>query len=90
MPVIDATAVITAIHQNHPWTWSPTDPESLKSAEIAGGLANMSTIRDADFILTSHGLKKPPFVRHLLGSLSQLYAWRLVLAAKRRILRALA
>ncbi|MBI2010694.1 MAG: hypothetical protein HYS89_00430 [Candidatus Colwellbacteria bacterium] len=90
VPVIDATEVITAIHQKHPYTWSPSDPESLKSAEIAGGLANMSTIRDADFILTLQGLKKPPFIRHLLSTLSQLYAWRLVLALKRQILRALA
>ena len=90
VPVIDATAVVGAIHQNHPWTWSPTDPESSKSAEIAGGLANMSTIRDADFILTSHGLKKPPNLRHLLSLLSQLYAWRLILALKRRIQRVFA
>lgn len=90
IPVIDATEVIGAIHQNHPWTWSPTDPESLKSAEIAGGLANMSTIRDADFILTSRGLKKLPFIRHLLSFLSQLYTWRLILALKRHIQRVFA
>jgi len=90
VPIIDATEVITAVHQNHPYTWRPTDPESLKSAEIAGGLANMLTIRDADFILTTHGLERPPFARHLLSSLSQLYAWRLILALKRRIQRAFA
>ena len=90
VPVIDATSVVHAIHQNHPWTWSPTDPESLKSAEIAGGLANMSTIRDADFVLTSHGLERPPFIRHLWSILSQLYIWRLILALKRRIQRAFA
>src|SRR3972149_7497768 len=68
VPVIDATAVVGAIHHNHPRPWSPTDPESSKSAEIAGGLANMSTIRDADFILTPRGLERPAFIRHLLSS----------------------
>ena len=90
VPVIDATALVGAIHQNHPWTWSPTDPESLKSAEIAGGLANMLTIRDANYVLTPQGLTKPPFLRHLWSILSQLYAWRLALALKRRVQRAFA
>ncbi len=90
VPVVDATALVGAIHQNHPWTWSPTDPESLKSAEIAGGLANMLTIRDADFVLTPRGLTKPPLLRRLLSLLSQLYVWRLLLALKRRIQRTLA
>lgn len=90
IPVIDATEVITAVHQNHPYTWSPTDPESLKSVEIAGGLGNMSTIRDADFILTSQGLKKPPSSRHLWSILSQLYLWRLMLSLKRRLQRVFA
>lgn len=90
IPVVDATEAITAIHQNHPWTWSPTDPESLKSAEIAGGLANMATIRDADFVLTSRGLSRPPFLRHLWSILSQLYLWRLALALKRRLQRVFA
>ena len=90
VPVIDATALVDAIHQNHPWTWSPTDPESLKSAQIAGGLANMATIRDADFVLTPQGLTKPPFLRHLWSILSGLYPWRLALALKRRIQRAFA
>lgn len=90
VPVVDATEVVTAVHQNHPHSWSPNDPESLKSAEIAGGLANMSTIRDADFVLTPYGLKRPPFIRHLWSILSQLYLWRLALALKRRLQRALA
>ncbi|MDP3991304.1 MAG: hypothetical protein Q8P66_00085 [Candidatus Colwellbacteria bacterium] len=90
IPVIDATEIITAVHQNHPWTWSPTDPESLKSVEIAGGLTNMSTIRDADFVLTSDGLMRPPLIRRVWSNLSGLYAWRLILALKRRIQRAFA
>lgn len=90
VPVIDATEVITAVHQNHPYTWSPTDPESLKSAEIAGGLANMLTIRDADWVLTAEGLKRPPLIRRFWSSLSQLYAWRLILGLKRRLQRVFA
>lgn len=90
IPVIDATEVVTAIHQNHPYTWRPTDPESLKSIEIAGGLANMSTIRDADFILTANGLKRPALIRRAWSNLSQLYVWRLILAFKRRLQRVLA
>jgi len=90
VPVIDATEVITAVHQNHPYIWSPTDPESLKSVEIAGGLANMLTIRDADWVLAADGLKHPSFARRLSSSLSQLYAWRLILALKRKVQRAFA
>lgn len=90
IPVIDATQVITAVHQDHPWMWRPTDPESQKNVELAGGLANMLTIRDADFILTRQGLERPPFTRYVLSSLSQLYLWRLILALKRRFQRAFA
>ena len=90
IPVIDVTEVVTAVHQNHPWTWRPNDPETRKNIELAGGLANMLTIRDADFILTPQGLTKPPFLRHLWSILSQLYLWRLMLALKRRIQRAFA
>ena len=90
VPVIDATEVITAVHQNHPYTWSPKDPESLKSTEIAGGLANMLTIRDADFILTADGLRRLSLTRRVWSNLSQLYVWRLILALKRKIQRVFA
>lgn len=88
IPLIDATEVVTAIHQNHPYMYRPTDKESLKSVELAGGLMNMMTIREADWVLTAKGLERPPFVRRLLRNLSHLYPWRLILALKRKAQRA--
>lgn len=71
VPVIDATQVITSIHQNHERTYSSLglqSPqgendltrgiESKRNLELAGGYSHIFTLKDATHILTSHGLKR--------------------------------
>lgn len=91
IPVIDATEVITAIHQNHDFSHSPwgkktrvEGPEMKKNFKLTGGFSNMLTLREADWILTSQGLKKPEFPRNIFSKLALFYPWRLMLALKRR------
>lgn len=92
IPMIDTSEVITVVHQNHDYSHSPfgektrvEGPEVKKSAELGGGLSCRSTLRDADWILTSEGLKKPKFPRRIFSTLSLFYPWRLLLAIKRRL-----
>jgi len=63
--LIDATEVVKIIHQNHNYSHNAKDkigiwngPEAKKNMAIAGGNAHLLTIRDANFILTSQGLRK--------------------------------
>jgi hypothetical protein len=77
IPVIDATKVVTAIHQNHGYQHvsNSTDgtfrgPEGDKNLELAGGWSRMFSIQDADRIITPEGLMKPKmsyslFTRHI-------------------------
>jgi hypothetical protein len=90
--VIDATEVITVLHQKHDYSHSPYGerdrvggPEEEKSLKLAGGLSHMLTLRDADWILISQGLKRPKFPRIIFSKLSLFYPWRLILAIKRRL-----
>jgi hypothetical protein len=92
IPVIDTTAVITAIHQNHDYSHSKFGekkrvggPEYDGNIKIAGGLTNMLSLRDADWVLTKDGLNRPSFPRRTYSLLSLWYPWRLLLATKRKL-----
>ena len=92
IPIINATKVVTAIHQNHDYSHSPwgkksrvEGPETQRNLKLIGDLSNMLTIRDADWILTSNGLERPGFLRRILSGLSLYYPWRKVLSIKRRL-----
>jgi len=92
IPVINATEAINIIHQNHDYSHSKFGgkkrvggPEWKKNIKIAGGLTNLLTLREADWILNKNGLRKPEFPSILFGILSKFYIWRLLLALKRKI-----
>jgi hypothetical protein len=64
--LIDATPVVTAVHQNHGYShvangfdgaWK--GPESKRNFELSGGTKHVFTLNDANFLLTPGGLKKP-------------------------------
>lgn len=65
IPLIDATQSITAIHQNHA-RYIPANkktnvwkgPEAKENKALVGGEAHLFSIRDADFVLTEHGIQK--------------------------------
>lgn len=66
IPVIDATEVVTAIHQNHGYEHVPLSvtgtyngPEGNRNLELAGGYAHVFTLADANIILTHQGLRRP-------------------------------
>lgn len=91
IPVIDATEVITVIHQNHERPYLKKGKSVWKSEEgkkelrLAGGFSNMCTLRDADWVLTNDGLRRPRYPRRIFAKLSLFYPWRLILAFKRWI-----
>jgi len=96
IPVIDASESILVIHQNHDYSHSPfgrkkriEGPEWAENIRLAGGLKNMMTLRDADWILTREGLKRPSFPRCIFPFLSLIYPWRVILATKRRLQNAI-
>ena len=86
VPIIDSSEVVTAVHQNHPSIYKNKVKENKENFKLAGGLSNLCTIREADFILTKNGLKKPSFPRIIFSKLALFYPWRLLLAFKRKIL----
>jgi len=91
IPIIDATEVITTIHQNHgrpnftkgKSVWK--EEEGKRELKLAGGFKNMCTLREADWLLGPKGLKKPPFPRNLFSKIALFYPWRLALAFKRHL-----
>lgn len=65
LPVIDATDVVWAIHQKHDYShaggyrrvWH--GPESQRNQELVPDRRKFFNVKDADFILTKDGLKRP-------------------------------
>lgn len=92
IPVIDATEAITVIHQNHDYSHSKFPeknrvggPELRKNTMLAGGGANMMTLRDADWVLNKEGIERPKLPLRILSFLSLHYPWRWILGVKRTI-----
>ena len=86
IPVIDATKVVTVIHQTHCIDGKrDKGPEARYNIELAGGFSQMLTLRDADWLLTEEGLKRPPFLRKIFSKLSLFYPWRFILGIKRKL-----
>lgn len=97
MPMIDLTAVVSAVHQNHETAadlerkrraWA-RHPQAAQRLREAGGFAAMATLREADLLLTDAGLQPPPWRRRLLARLRRHKAMRHALGAKRAMQAAL-
>jgi hypothetical protein len=85
VPVIDATNVVRVFHQNHESIYKNKIKENEESFNLAGKGKDMCTLREADFVLTKQGLKKPSLKRIILGKLIMFYPWRVLLSIKRKI-----
>lgn len=92
VPLIDATGIITAVHQNHDYShhiegragvWK--GQEAKINLRLAGGYSHLFTIRDANWILTEGGLERPSFPRRIFPALSMFYPWRSTLSIKRKL-----
>ncbi len=67
IPVINATNIITAVHQNHDYSNHPlgrkgirSGVESQRNMELLGSIDRMMNVNDANNVLTSSGIIKPP------------------------------
>jgi hypothetical protein len=63
--VVDATGVVTAIHQDHGYehveggkAWCYDGPEALRNQALAGGRAHLFTIDHATHVLTHRGMRR--------------------------------
>lgn len=81
--VVDASAKVLAVHQNHPPAYRPYGAEARANARSAGGYYRMGTLRDADWQLTEGDDGRVGLEPNLLGKLLFTPPIRLLLAAKR-------
>jgi len=70
LPIIDLTRAVTVVHQNHDYSHHPQGwhgamkgEESKRNIELAGEVAHVHSLLDANYRLTATGLKrkKPPY-----------------------------
>lgn len=66
-PVVDATGLLTILHQNHDYSHHPqglkgtrTGPEAEKNIELAGGRDYIFTLNNANYIMDKNGPRRPP------------------------------
>ena len=66
-PVVDATAVVLAVHQNHDYNHHPQGEagvwrgiEAARNSELAGGWAHLRTIAHSTEVLSAEGLQPNP------------------------------
>lgn len=69
--VVDATRVVTAVHQRHDYAhvrggreWSYEGPEAVRNRELAGGSEHLYTIDHAGHLLTSRRIHRRPIWLH--------------------------
>lgn len=95
VPVIDATGSVTAIHQNHDYAYLRLGPgqyngaERLRNIDMAGGLRNMMTLREADWVLRDGRVRRPPLARRLLAAAATHEMYRRAIGRKRRAVESL-
>ena len=63
--VVNASAVVTAVHQQHDYShvrggreWSYSGPEAVRNVELAGGREHLYRIDHASHLLTPEGLRR--------------------------------
>lgn len=89
--VVDGTQAITAVHQIHETSHVRIKKDTAKKKEahinllLSGGYRNLSTLWEADLLLTPHGLIAPPFPRNILIRLARPPLWRTLLGLKRKL-----
>ena len=85
-PVVDVSAAVMAVHQNHDYGHVPQGKQTVyygeeagRNYELAGGWKHLRTIADATEVLTEDGLK-PNTLRHWAAVKRYLLqAWRVIL-----------
>jgi len=98
--LVDASPVVTAVHQNHDYAYHPQgehgvwhDQQAQSNIALAGGLANLYTIEDATHVLTPSGLRRRwahRWAPHRRAVVRGWYrAWFAFLGATRRVRHAL-
>ena len=85
VPLIDATAVVMAVHQNHDYSHHPEGKfgtrhgdEALRNESLAGDALQMFALTDATHVMTPSGLRRAYDREHLLRYLETLpilYPW---------------
>ena len=92
IPVVNLTPVVNIVHQNHESyedvrrkrrTWRQ-DTEAMTALREAGGFSRMMTLREADYVLTPAGLRRP-LPNRILSSLVCTAAYRRALGFKRQM-----
>ncbi|HVP81195.1 MAG TPA: hypothetical protein VMV04_25170 [Thermodesulfobacteriota bacterium] len=84
IPVIDATEVVTAVHQDHDYRHVPSNagdawkgPEAKRNWELAGGVGHVFNSQDATHVLTHRGIRRALDRAHivrLIKTTPQLYS----------------
>ena len=92
VPVIDASAAITAIHQNHDYSYHPEGERGIKvglearrNRELAGSSEHLFDLWDATHLLDDSGLKRALTWTHLRKRLYRMPFMRSALEALRSI-----
>lgn len=91
VPVIDATADIAALHQNHTYDslargcQHQQGPERTLNIRLAGGLANLLTLREASHVLVAGKLRVPTGWHGCQSRLATVRTYQQLLASKRWI-----
>jgi hypothetical protein len=85
-PVVDASAVVVAVHQNHDYGYHPQGKqgvfhgeESARNYELGGGWRHLRTIADASEVLCADGLTPNRLRRWAAAKRYLRQAWRVLL-----------
>ncbi len=85
IPLIDATDVVAAVHQNHSSAYQAFGDEARHNTSLAGGFFRMGTLRDTNWRLTNSGVRHFPFLQRIAGAILFSSPVRWLLSIKRAV-----
>jgi len=81
--ILDASEIISAIHQNHKPAYTIKDTETKENQRMLNGFIQVANIYHSDFILNQNGLHRPKLLRRLASYLSITFPFFYLFAIRR-------
>lgn len=81
--ILDASNIVTAIHQNHKPAYTNRDIETKENQKMLRGFIEVANIYHSDYILNHEEMRKPNLLRRFISFVSTTFPFSYIFAGRR-------